>query len=72
MRIKTALLFLILSSHYLQAEDGHNLWFCSRSTASVNIVCKANSPTLSIAKKELLQGWQGSEKEELFLFSYLH
>jgi len=67
MRIKIALLFLILSSHYLQAEDGHNLWFCSRSTASVNIVCKANSPTLSIAKKELLQGWQGLENATVFL-----
>ena len=67
MRIKIALLFLILSSHYLQAEDGHNLWFCSRSTASVNIVCKTSSPTLSIAKKELLQGWQGLENATVFL-----
>jgi len=67
MKIRIALLFLILSAHYLQAEDGHNLWFCSRSTASVNIVCKANSPTLSIAKKELLQGWQGSENATVLL-----
>lgn len=50
------LVFIALHAH---AEDGHNLWLRNKSKASVTVVCAKNSATLTIAKKELEQGWQG-------------
>ena len=67
MKIKIVILFLILTAHFTHAEDGHDLWLRSKSTASVNIVCRATSPTLEIAKQELKQGWQGKERTTIVL-----
>jgi alpha-glucuronidase len=67
MKIKIIILILVLTGRYLQAENGHNLWLRGKSTASVNIVCKTSSPTLNIAKQELLQGWQGPENATVVL-----
>jgi alpha-glucuronidase len=67
IKIIISILILVLTVQYLQAEDGHSLWLRSKSTASVNIVCKTNSPTLSIAKQELQQGWQGPENATVLL-----
>jgi len=60
-------LFLTLTAYFTYAEDGHNLWLRGKSTASVNILCKATSPTLEIAKRELKQGWQGKEGTTIIL-----
>jgi alpha-glucuronidase len=51
----------ILTSLKLHAEDGHSLWLRNKSTGNVNIVCSENSATLTIAIKELEQGWQGKD-----------
>jgi alpha-glucuronidase len=44
----------------LNAQDGHQLWLPNRNAVPVNVVCSKNSATLSIAKQELQQGWQGT------------
>jgi len=67
MKIRIVLFILFLTCHSLLAEDGHDLWLRSKSTTSVNIVCKENSPTLEIAKQELTQGWQGKNGETIVL-----
>ncbi|HWJ29439.1 MAG TPA: hypothetical protein VNS32_23065 [Flavisolibacter sp.] len=33
----------------------------------VNVVCRKNSATIEIAKKELLEGWQGKSGETVML-----
>jgi len=50
---------LFFTALNMQAENGHNLWLRHKSQVSVNIVCTKNSPTLSIARHELEQGWLG-------------
>jgi alpha-glucuronidase len=67
MKIKIVLFILFLTCHSLLAEDGHDVWLRSKSTTSVNIVCKESSPTLEIAKQELKQGWQGKNGETIVL-----
>jgi alpha-glucuronidase len=49
-------LFIILSVH---AQDGHELWLRNKTAVPVNVVSSKNSPTLTIARQELQQGWQG-------------
>ncbi|HEU5054637.1 MAG TPA: alpha-glucuronidase [Hanamia sp.] len=49
-------LFTVVS---LCAQDGHQLWLHNHKAVPVTVVCKKNSPTLSIAKQELQQGWEG-------------
>ncbi len=43
----------------LHAQDGHQLWLRDKKALPVNIICKKNSPTLVVARKELEDGWQG-------------
>lgn len=50
------LIFLTLC---LYAEDGHQLWLRNSNPKPVNVVCSKNSPTLTIAKQELQNGWLG-------------
>lgn len=50
------LIFLTLC---LYAEDGHQLWLRNSSPKPVNVVCAKTSPTLTIAKQELHNGWIG-------------
>jgi alpha-glucuronidase len=54
-------LFALILFSNLNANDGHQLWLQNKATAKVNVKCAANSPTLSIAKQELEQGWQGKD-----------
>jgi len=62
MKITFFVSVLISLTIYLHAEDGHKLWLRNKSSGSVNVVCKKNSPTLAIAKEELEKGWQGKDK----------
>lgn len=50
------LIFFTLSA---KAETGHELWLRTQSANSVTVVCSGDSATLSIARRELEQGWQG-------------
>ena len=56
--IITSILFLYFGT-ILCAQDGHELWLRNQSALPVTIVCTKNSQTLTIAKQELQQGWQG-------------
>jgi len=59
--------FIILSVFAIQAEDGHDLWLRGKGTNPVNVICAKKSPTISIAIKELQQGWQGNANEKIEL-----
>jgi alpha-glucuronidase len=55
------LLLLLMSSVILHAENGHDVWFRNKKAKSVTVICSKKSPTISIARSELLLGWQGNE-----------
>jgi alpha-glucuronidase len=61
--MKTVIFFFILifASLHLLAENGHKLWLRYKNTGTVNVVCPMNSPTLTIAKEELQNGWRGKD-----------
>lgn len=61
MKIRTILLILIVSVHYLHAEDGHNLWLRNKNTGNVTVVCSDKSATTALAVQELKDGWQGQD-----------
>jgi len=50
---------LLLTVSLTHAQDGHELWLGHKTAVPVNIVCARNSPTLTIAREELQQGWRG-------------
>lgn len=52
-------IFFLFTVLYLPAQDGHRLWLRDKKTEPVTVVCKKISATISIAKKELQQGWSG-------------
>jgi alpha-glucuronidase len=59
MKTIVGTLFALCILLRLQAENGHQLWLRARTARPVKIICNFNSPTLSIARQELQQGWQG-------------
>ncbi len=59
MKTLINILLILLFSLQLQAENGHDLWLRNTSSQPVKIVCKKSSPTLTIAREELKNGWQG-------------
>lgn len=64
--IKTYLLLFILIPLTIFAEDGSQLWlrFPAKNGISADkIISRGNNPTLNIAKKELVNHWQGQEIE---------
>jgi len=54
-----SVLIFVFALFSVSAEDGHNLWLRNSNPKPVNVVCVKNSPTLTIARQELQQGWQG-------------
>lgn len=59
-------IFLFVSLH-ATAENGHQLWLRSKSTQPVQVVCARSSETLSLAKEELRNGWQGEANASVTL-----
>ncbi len=59
MKALITFLMLIIFTLSAKAETGHELWLRKHSHNAVTVVCSANSATLSIARQELEQGWQG-------------
>src|SRR3569832_2028831 len=51
----------------LQAENGHDLRLRKRTAVAVHVVCSGNSPTLTIARQELQEGWQGKKEATIVL-----
>ena len=54
-------IFCFVAVLFSQAQNGHELWFRPVKAKPVNVICKKNSSTLTIARQELLDGWQGKE-----------
>lgn len=52
-------LLLLCTVLNIQAEDGHQLWLRNKKALPVTVNCALNSPTIAIAKQELMQGWLG-------------
>ncbi len=59
MKTINLIVLFLFSIVGVNAEDGHQLWLRNKKPLPVTVVCSKNSPTLSIAKQELQQGWQG-------------
>ncbi len=59
MKLIIANILFLFSFLPLRAQDGHQLWLRDKKPKPVTVICKKNSPTLSIAKRELQQGWEG-------------
>ncbi len=53
------IIILFFAAIQLNAENGHDLWLRNKSATPVTIVCKNSSATLTIARQELQNGWQG-------------
>ena len=51
--------FFLFTIFCANAQDGHELWLRNKTAEPVNIICTKNSPTLTIAKQELQEGWHG-------------
>ena len=62
--ISILFLFAVVS---ICAQDGHQLWLRNKTAVPVNVVCSKKSPTLSIAVKELQEGWQGTAGASIVL-----
>ena len=59
MKIITSSLFFLFTFLVVHAQDGHQLWLRDKKALPVNVICKKNTPTLVIARKELEDSWQG-------------
>ena len=64
--IITSLIFLF-SIAFANAQNGHELWLRPVKAKTVNVICKQNSPTLSIAKQELTDRWLGDANASITL-----
>lgn len=60
MRIAIYVIISIFTTFNLYAQGGHQLWLRATSTTPVKVVISKSSPTLDIARQELVQGWQGA------------
>ncbi|HUZ60984.1 MAG TPA: alpha-glucuronidase [Hanamia sp.] len=61
MKILIANILCLLTVVFAQAQDGHDLWLRPVKAKPVTVICKENSPTLSIAKQELTDRWMGEK-----------
>ncbi|MDP4149448.1 MAG: alpha-glucuronidase [Bacteroidota bacterium] len=50
-----------------RAQEGQDLWLRDATPSPVNIICSRTSPTLTIARQELQQGWHGKPNASLSL-----
>src|SRR6185312_12524492 len=64
--IITSIIFLF-SIVFGNAQNGHELWLRPVKAKPVNVICKQNSPTLSIAQQELTDRWQGEKNATVTL-----
>ena len=60
MKIIISNILFLFTCLMLHAQDGRQLWLRDKNALPVNVVCKQNSPTLTIARQELQNGWQGA------------
>ncbi|CAH0263324.1 MULTISPECIES: alpha-glucuronidase [unclassified Pedobacter] len=64
-KISLLLIIITATSHFLKAEDGHQLWLRHTATKQVKVVSPRKSPVLTIAVQEIKNGWLGKDGAEL-------
>ena len=67
MKILVASVLCFFTMLFAQAQDGHELWLRPVKAKPVTVICKGNSPTLSIARQELAERWQGEKNATVTL-----
>lgn len=67
MKLIIASILCLLLNVFAHAQNGHELWLRPLKAKPVNVICKKNSPTLSIAKQELTERWIGENKATVTL-----
>src|SRR5665213_1710270 len=67
MKILVASVLCFFTMLFAQAQDGHELWLRPVKAKPVSVICRKNSSTLSIAKQELTNGWQGDNNASVTL-----
>ncbi len=67
MKLLVATIICSFAFLWAPAQDGHELWLRPVKAKQVTVICKKNSPTLSIAKQELAHRWQGENKATITL-----
>ncbi|KAA9035681.1 alpha-glucuronidase [Ginsengibacter hankyongi] len=60
MKVIISSFFFLFTSLLLHAQNGHQLWLRDKKALPVHVICKQNSPTLTIARQELHDSWQGA------------
>lgn len=61
------IIIFLFSVVFADAQDGHELWLRPVKANPVTIICKKSSATLSIAKQELTERWQGAKNATVAL-----
>jgi len=64
-KIILLLIIITATSHFLKAEDGHQLWLRNTAAKQVKVVSPRKSPVLTIAVQEIKNGWLGKDGAEL-------
>lgn len=67
MKRTIAIFILGIATHFLAAENGHDLWLRAKSTGAVNVTCATHSPTIDLAMQELHRSWQGQANATVVL-----
>ena len=67
MKSIIASIIFLFSIAFANAQNGHELWLRPVKANPVTVVCKNNSATLSIAKQELTDRWQGDNNASVTL-----
>jgi len=67
MKSIIASIIFLFSIVFANAQNGHELWLRPVKAKTVNVICKQNSPTLSIAKQELTDRWLGDANASITL-----
>ncbi|MGE5943181.1 MAG: alpha-glucuronidase [Flavobacteriales bacterium] len=61
LKCRISLVFFLIFTLTLHAQNSHDIWLQNKKAKSVNVKTSKQSPTLDIAKNELINGWQGTE-----------
>ncbi|HEY4288833.1 MAG TPA: alpha-glucuronidase [Puia sp.] len=59
MKKTFSFIFFFFAVVSLRAQTGHQLWLGDKKAMPVKVICFKNSSTLTIARQELQDGWEG-------------
>ncbi|WP_100614361.1 alpha-glucuronidase [Confluentibacter citreus] len=64
---RVSLVLFLIFALTLNAQNGHDIWLQNKKAKPVNVTTTKQSPTIDIAKNELINGWQGAEGSTITL-----